>query len=57
MPKLQRFEIVLTNPQVVYWPGQFVEGQLHVDLSDDMKMRGMLLLICATDAERVLYSE
>ena len=41
MPKLQRLEVVLTNPQVVYWPGQFIEGQLHIDLSDDMKMRGM----------------
>ena len=42
MGKLQRLEILLTSPQVVYWPGQIIEGQLHVELRDEMKMRGMV---------------
>lgn len=41
MPKLDRLEIILNNPQVVYFPGQAIQGQLLVELNADMKMRGI----------------
>ncbi|XP_053405768.1 arrestin domain-containing protein 17-like [Mercenaria mercenaria] len=41
MTKLRKFEITLNNPQVVYFPGQVIQGQVIVELSDDMKMRGI----------------
>lgn len=40
MTKLQRLEIALVNPQVVYFPGQSIQGQVIVELTDRMKMRG-----------------
>ncbi|XP_045216585.2 arrestin domain-containing protein 17-like isoform X3 [Mercenaria mercenaria] len=39
MTKLRKLEITLNNPQVVYFPGQVIQGQVIIELSDDMNMR------------------
>ena len=40
MPKLRKLEITLNNPQIVYFPGQVIQGQVIIELAEDMKMRG-----------------
>ncbi|KAH3822306.1 arrestin domain-containing protein 17-like [Dreissena polymorpha] len=39
MPNIRRLEIVLANPQIVYYSGQCVRGQVIVELNKDTKMR------------------
>ncbi|KAL4228239.1 hypothetical protein ACF0H5_013672 [Mactra antiquata] len=41
MTKLRRLELILTNPQMIYFPGQAIQGQVLVELNEDMKMRGV----------------
>lgn len=41
MTKLKRLDIALSNPQIVYFPGQAIQGHVIVELSQDMKMRGI----------------
>ncbi|XP_041369217.1 arrestin domain-containing protein 17-like [Gigantopelta aegis] len=43
MGKLTVFEIVLSNQQCVYYPGQMLQGHVIVELSEEMKMRGIRL--------------
>ncbi|XP_053405237.1 arrestin domain-containing protein 3-like isoform X2 [Mercenaria mercenaria] len=43
MTRLRKFEIVLSNRQVVYFPGQCVQGHLIVELDEAMEMRGIFL--------------
>ncbi|XP_053405235.1 arrestin domain-containing protein 3-like [Mercenaria mercenaria] len=43
MTRLRKFEIVLSNRQVVYFPGQCVLGHLIVELDEEMEMRGIFL--------------
>ncbi|KAI8502209.1 hypothetical protein Bbelb_197970 [Branchiostoma belcheri] len=43
MGKLQEFSIQFANNMDVFMPGQWVTGQVVVDLSDEMKMRGIEL--------------
>ncbi|XP_046549331.1 arrestin domain-containing protein 3-like [Haliotis rubra] len=43
MGKLKLFSISLNNPQAVYYPGQFLEGHVTVELNEEMKMRGIRL--------------
>lgn len=40
MTRLRKFEIVLNSRQIVYFPGQCVQGHLIVDLQEEMNMRG-----------------
>jgi hypothetical protein len=42
MTRLRKFEIALSNHQVVYFPGQCVQGHLIVELEEEMEMRGKL---------------
>ncbi|XP_060553147.1 arrestin domain-containing protein 3-like isoform X2 [Ruditapes philippinarum] len=44
MPKLRKLEITLNSPQVVYYPGQVIQGQVIIELAEDMKMRGIHIL-------------
>ena len=44
MGKLNRFEILLSQPQGVFQAGQIVEGQVLMELNDEMKMRGKNIL-------------
>ena len=41
MPKIWRLKIVLTNPQIVYYPGQCIRGHVIVELNKDKKIRGI----------------
>ncbi|XP_066268345.1 arrestin domain-containing protein 3-like isoform X2 [Branchiostoma lanceolatum] len=43
MGKLQEFSIQFTNNTDVFMPGQWITGQVTVDLNDEMKMRGIRL--------------
>ncbi|XP_046380703.2 arrestin domain-containing protein 3-like isoform X3 [Haliotis rufescens] len=43
MGKLKIFAITLNNTQGVYYPGQFLEGHVTVELNEGMKMRGIRL--------------
>lgn len=43
MTRLRKFEIVLSNAEVVYFPGQCVQGHLVVELEEEMKMKGIFL--------------
>ncbi|XP_066268346.1 arrestin domain-containing protein 3-like isoform X3 [Branchiostoma lanceolatum] len=43
MGKLREFSIQLTNNTDVFLPGQWITGQVTVDLNDEMKMRGIRL--------------
>ncbi|KAL4219676.1 hypothetical protein ACF0H5_022248 [Mactra antiquata] len=52
MGNTKRFVIVITSPQMVFNPGECIEGQVHVDLAADMKMRG-LSVSCTSLGEAV----
>ncbi|XP_035658878.1 arrestin domain-containing protein 3-like [Branchiostoma floridae] len=43
MGKLREFSIQLANNTDVFMPGQWITGQVTVDLNDEMKMRGIRL--------------
>ncbi|CAH1247563.1 ARRDC3 [Branchiostoma lanceolatum] len=43
MGKLREFSIQFTNNTDVFMPGQWITGQVTVDLKDEMKMRGIRL--------------
>eukprot|EP00058_Branchiostoma_floridae_P017641 XP_002603130.1 hypothetical protein BRAFLDRAFT_63236 [Branchiostoma floridae] len=43
MGKLQEFSIYFTNNSDVFMPGQWITGEVIVDLSDEMKMRSITL--------------
>ncbi len=40
MVKLKAFAVLFSNDQGVYYAGQVVEGQILIDLTEPMKMRG-----------------
>lgn len=43
MGKLTDFSIILTQPQGIYYAGQWLQGQVVINLSEEMKMRGIQL--------------
>lgn len=41
MVKLERFDIVLTKPKIVYFPGETVDGEILIRLNRVTKIKGM----------------
>ena len=52
MTKLRKLDILLNNPQVVYFPGQVIQGQVIVELSAAMKMRGRVFFLSMSGSEQ-----
>ena len=40
--KLKSFEIVLTDPEAVYFSGQIIQGHVILELEKDTKVRGKI---------------
>ena len=40
MGKIRQFDIVLNSPQDVYFAGQLIQGQVILNLNEEMKMKG-----------------
>lgn len=43
MVKLDRFEIILSNPEEVYFAGQEITGKVIIETSEDKKVNEILL--------------
>ena len=40
MGKISQFHVVLNSPQAVYFAGQWIQGQVILNLNEEMKMKG-----------------
>lgn len=47
MGKKEVFLVVLDNPQGIFYPGQTVSGRVELQLFDDLKVTGNVILKCA----------